>query len=560
MIKKILSILGVTSLLFAVSCRQDGVELENAASNNNDLILNSDVNLLSKRIDFKNSGILNLNMGLGHRGDVARAGDFPLVLVAELAPPVYEGKTLRATHVAVEGNYAYVSYNTEGPSYLGAIEVIDITNPNVPKLVMQAITPNIDISAVRYDNGELYVAGATDVDVSNTKTAAFVARMTLSGGLLSNSFVNTALPGKVGTDVTTNTARYYAVSGATGTLSQLNKADNKIEFSISLPDLRAVGINGNKIVVLSGTDGVKVFDANGLTPVSSFAAYTDIAEAKRTIDFMGEKLLVSQGKNGVAVYNLNSGTKIQTLPLPTAVPGVDEQDIVTNGVSVNADKVFVANGGAGLYVYENKAGQLDLLGSIDLQGSSNYVMSKGDYIFVASGTGLKIIKYVAPENGVVNCSSYAQYTGGEWLNVNSGQTLEFGGTKSLKGINVNQMLSWCGALTATEGVNVNSNATFNMYGKLYQGSQQNPWNALNINSGSLFNLEGDLTTYGNMTLNSNGTLKVKGNVTIFGDLTLNQGSKIEFVGTGSTITIHGKVTKNGTSTITGTYSDTNHKL
>lgn len=559
MIKKILNILGAAALLFAVSCREDGADLENGAAGGNDLIINSDANALTKRIDYKNSGILTLNDGLGRKNDVA--GDFPLVLVAELAAPSYEGKTLRATHVAVEGNFAYVSYNTEGDAYLGAIEVINISNPNVPQMVMQAIMPNTDISSVRYDQGQLYIAGATDVDATNAKTAALVGRMSLNGGMLSDNFVTTSLPGKVGTDVTSTASKYYAVSGATGALTQINKADNNIEFSVPVQDLRAVGSRGNKIVILSGTNGVKVYDANGLKPVSSFAAYTDIAESKRTLDFMGERLLVSQGKNGVGVYNLATGAKIQTLALPDTVNGVDPEDIVTNAVSVNADKAFVANGGAGLFVYENKAEQLDLLGSIDLLGSSNYVMSKGDYIFVATGTGgLKIIKYVAPDNGTVNCTSYADYNGGEWLNVNSGEIREFKGTKSLKGINVNNILSWCGALTATESVNVNSNATFNMYGKLYQGSQQNRWNGLNINSGSLFNLEGDLTTYGNMTLNSNGSLKVKGNVTIFGDLTLNNGAKIEFVGTRSVITIHGKVTKNGTSTITGTYTDTNNKL
>jgi hypothetical protein len=63
-----------------------------------------------------------------------------------------------------------------------------------------------------------------------------------------------------------------------------------------------------------------------------------------------------------------------------------------------------------------------------------------------------------------------------------------------------------------------------------------------------------------MVLNSNASLKVKGNVTIFGDLTLNQGTKIEFIGSKSVITIHGKVIKNGKPTITGTYVDTNNKL
>ncbi|MCJ8154995.1 hypothetical protein MKJ01_14595 [Chryseobacterium sp. SSA4.19] len=555
--RKILPYLAALSFLAVVSCTNDDMDSQN--NQENGPILNSDAKTLSKRIDFAHSGVLDLKPGFA--GKTTTAGNFPLVLVAEVAPPVYNGKTLRATHVAIEGNYAYVSYNTEGETYLGAIEVLNITNPNAPQLVMQAILPDTDVSSVRYDNGKLYIAGAKDIYASGAQTPAFVGSMTLNGGMLTNALQQTVLTGKVGTDVTSGSSKYYAVSGATGVLAQLSKTSQQVEVSIPLSDLRALGYNNNKVVVLSGTDGVKIYDANGLNLLTSFATSSDVAEAKRTIDFIDGKLLVSEGYNGVGVYNLSTGAKLQKLSVPTDLPNVNPADIVSNAVSVNSGRVFVANGGAGIYVYAPQNNDLTLMGSIDLTGSSNFVMSRGEYIFVATGAGgLKIIKTVAPASGAVNCSGYAAYNGSEWLNVNSGQTLEYSGTKSLQGINVNQVLTWCGALTASQGVNINSNATFNMYGQLYQGTQSNPWNSLNINSGALLNLRGNLTTYGHMILNSNANWKIEGNVTIFGNLTINQGSKIEFIGSNSSITIHGTVTKNGTSTITGTYTDVNNKL
>lgn len=555
--RRFLPYIAVLTFLTVLSCRNDDNDFQSQQENGP--ILSSDAKTLSKRIGFGNAGVLDIKPGTG--GKTVTAGNFPLVLVAEVAPPVYNGKTLRATHVAIEGNYAYVSYNTEGETYLGAIEVLNITNPNAPQLVMQAILPDTDVSSVRYDNGKLYIAGAKDIYASGAASPAFVGSMTLNGGMLTSSLQQTVLTGKVGTDVTSNGSKYYAVSGATGVLAQLNKTNQQIEMSIPLNDLRALGYNNNKIVVLSGTEGVKIYDANGLNLITSFATSSDVAEAKRTIDFIDGKLLVSEGYNGVGVYNLSSGTKLQKLSLPTQVTGVNPSDIVSNGVSVNSGRVFVANGGAGLYVYTSNNNELKLLGSLDLTGSSNFVMSRGEYIFVATGAGgLKIIKTVAPETGAVNCSGYAAYNGNEWLNVNSGQTLEYSGTKSLQGINVNQTLTWCGALTVSQGINLNSNSTFNMYGQLYQGTQNNPWNSLNINSGALLNLKGNLTTYGHMIMNSNANWKIEGNVTIFGNLTINQGSKIEFIGSNSSITIHGTVTKNGTSTITGTFTDVNNKL
>lgn len=555
--RKILPYIAVLTFLTVFSCRNDDNDFHDQQEIGP--ILSTDAGSLSKRIDFGNAGVLNMKPSSG--GKTVTAGNFPLVLIAEVAPPVYNGKTLRATHVSVEGNYAYVSYNTEGETYLGAIEVLNITNPNAPQLVMQAILPDTDVSSVRYDNGKLYIAGAKNIYASGASSPAFVGSMTLSGGMLTNSVQQTVLTGKVGTDVTSSSSKYYAVSGATGVLAQLNKSSQQIEMSIPLNDLRALGYNNNKIVVLSGTEGVRIYDANGLNLITSFSTSTDVAESKRTIEFIDGKLLVSEGYNGVGVYNLTSGTKLQTLSLPTQVPNVNPSDIVSNAVSVNSGRVFVANGGAGLYVYTTDNNQLKLMGSLDLSGSSNFVMSKGEYIFVATGTGgLKIIKTIAPESGAVNCSGYAIYNGSDWLNVNSGQTLEYSGTKSLQGINVNQTLTWCGALTASQGVNLNSNSTFNMYGQFYQGMQSNPWNSLNINSGALLNLKGNLTTYGHMILNSNANWKIEGNVTIFGNLTINQGSKIQFIGTNSSITIHGTVTKNGTSTITGTFTDVNNKL
>lgn len=88
-------------------------------------------------------------------------------------------------------------------------------------------------------------------------------------------------------------------------------------------DLRALGYNDNKIVALSGTDGVKVYSANGLNIIASFNTNTDIANAKRTIDFIDGKLLVSSGYNGVGVYNLASGALVHQLNVPTSVVGVD---------------------------------------------------------------------------------------------------------------------------------------------------------------------------------------------------------------------------------------------
>lgn len=507
------------------------------------VVLNSDLTTLNERISYDNAGVLSMRDESNAAGRTEQvAGTLPLTLVAEVAPPTYNGTKLKATHVAINGSYAYVSYNIEGEAYGGAIDVINISNPTTPQLVIQAILPNTDISSVRFDSNVLYIAGARSTDAFPTAgTAAFSGTMPLNGGLLTTTVNQVSLAGNTGTSVTTSSSKYYAVSGNNGSLYQLNKTSNAVEMTIPLADLRAVGFNDNKIVVLSGTQGVKVYNATGLTQITSFPTSQDVAAAKRTIDFLGTtSLLVSEGYNGLGVYNISTGTKTQTIGVPINVPGVSASDITTNAVSVNNSNVFVANGGAGMYIYKNTNQVLSFLGSIALSGNSscNYLTSSGDYIFAAMGNGgLKIVKMVT---STVDCTSFPTYSGSTWLNVNSGETKQYQGAAALTGVNVNANLTWCGSLSVSQGINVNSGGVFYMKGSLAQGSVLTPYNSLNVNS--------------------NATLKIEGSVVVYGNMVLNSGAKLEFIGSGSSITIFGTVTKGNNVTITGNYIDTFNKL
>jgi len=532
--------------LFAtvIGCQSDDTNGVNPNGDADKVILNSDINSLNQRISYSNSGVLDLVNGEGKMA-AAAANDFPLALVAEVNPPSYNGKTLKATHVDINGVYAYVSYNTEGDTYLGAIDVINISKPNNPQLVVQAIFPNSDINAISYNDGFLYIAGASGVNANSGVSPAFVAKMPLQNGLLTNNYASTSILGNVTMDIFATSSKYYAVSGNNGELVRYNKSTNTFEASIPVSDLRALGSTNNKIVVLSGTQGVKVYDQNTFALQTSFGTSQDVAEAKRTIDFSDSRVLVSEGYNGLGVYNLSNGTKTQTIAVPTNVAGANTQDIVTNAVSVNNSKAFVANGAAGLYIY-NTSGSLSLLGSLGLNastpnGSANYVKSSGDYIFVANGNGgLKIIKMMAAPVSSIDCTSFPAYPGDQWLNVNSGQNLQYQGSAAVQGVNVNANLTFCGSMSVSQGLNINSGGVFYMKGSLAQGQANNPYQSLNINS--------------------NAKLKVEGSVVIYGNLVLNSGATLEFVGTGSSITIHGTVTKGNNVTITGTYTDTNNKL
>ena len=553
--KKIFPLSLLLLIIFAVSCSSpDSNDISEQEQN---VILNN--SNLANRLKEGNLGVISIKEApevnpVGAKGTYLKtstddiASNIPLVLIAEISAPVYEGTTLRATHVTINGDYAYVSYNVEGSKYLGAVDVINISDPTNPIIELEAILPNTDVSAVSYYNNTLYIAGASNSIESDDSNPAVLIKMELQNGLPTDNISLINMPSYVATDVIANSTGIYGVSGDDGDLAKYDLNSNELLKSVQLADLRALGTYKNKIIVLSGTEGVHVYDANNLNETNSFTTSQDILESKRTIDFYDNYVLVAEGKKGLGVYNIDSGNNSATINLPTITDtNIDINEVVTNAVTVESDHIFMANGAAGLAVHDLKDGisNISKTGTLDIDGSTNYVKSEDGYIFVASGNGgFKIIKNIedgsSSNNTKITCTGLPTYSGGSWLNINSNEPQGYSGSVSLKGLNINDDLTFCGSLAVKNGLNINSNGNFYMSGSLAQGSTYNKWNSFNINN--------------------NATLFIEGSLVIYGNLILNNGATIEFLGAGSSITIYGDVIKNGTVTINGDYTDTFKKL
>ncbi len=541
--------------LFAISCSShesdEVLELQEKK-----VILNN--SNLSKRLKEDNLGVIGIKeapevdpasikgASINAASDVA--SNIPLVLIAEISAPVYNGTTLKATHVAINGDYAYVSYNVEGSTYLGAVDVINISDPQKPVIELEAILPNTDVSSVSYYNNTLYIAGASNSYDSDESNPAVLIKMELENGLPTDNVSLINMPSYVATDVIANASGVYGVSGDNGDLAKYDLNSNELIKSVSLSDLRALGEYDNKIIVLSGTEGVHVYDANNLNETNKFSTSQDIAESKRTLDFYDNNVLIAEGKKGLGIYNINTGnsTAVIDLPIITDVD-IDQNEVVTNAVTVEKDHIFMANGAGGLAVHDliNGVSNISKTGTLEIDGSTNYVKSADGYIFVASGNGgFKIIKTVEEEASNTGkdiiCTGLPAYTGGSWLNVNSNDPQSYSGSASLSGVNINDDLTFCGSLAVKNSLNINSNGNFYMSGSLVQGSVYNKWNSFNINK--------------------NATLYIEGSLVIYGNMVLNDGATIEFLGAGASITIFGDVIKNGTVTINGNYTDSFNKL
>ena len=542
--------LSIVLVVFAfTSCSDETTVFED--STEGDIRMETDQTLLESSVLFDKAGVLDIydqeNLAgksyLSAKNDVA--GDYPLTLVAQIDVPSFNGgNNLTASHVDVSGNYAYVSYNTADAGYVGGIDVINVSDPNNPRVTARLYYVNADINSIKYDDGYIYIAGGVDAEKSVKATSnSFVAKLQSSNGRinLDAGVLYGFQEGYNATDIAVTSSEVLVTSGRDGFVSIYNKADLSAKNQVPFMDLRSVAVKDNRIAVLDASQGVSILDAD-LNLIRDIAIESDFGDnTKRTLDFSGENIVVAEGSKGAGMYNANTGSFIAYIPILLDPANVDGSDVVTNAVATNEEILLMANGGAGLCLSEEQQNSTDLVGIIQLEGSINYVASKDDYIFAASGKeGLQIIKLNRPDESLASrCADLSAYNGSSNLNVNDNQTLSYRGAKRFNNFNVSGSLLLCGSWTVRNDVNLNADAIFEMNGTFVVG-RNNKRKTITINEGA--------------------TLRVEGNLTIYGDLTLNEGATIEFIGENSVVNIFGDVNRNGNTTVEGNFSDIKNKF
>ncbi|UJH67428.1 hypothetical protein [Allomuricauda sp. SCSIO 65647] len=535
------------SLLLVLSCsdettifedQQDAVSLETSET------------VLKNSVSLDEAGVLDIFSEDQLTGKLSRfadeqAGNYPLTLVAQIAPPKFSGgDNLTASHVHVEGNYAYVGYNTVGEPYVGGIDIVYVADPNNPRITSRLYYINADISSVKYDNGYVYAAGGVDSEKSVRATAnSFVAKIKVDNGRfnLNAGILYGFQEGFVATDVETNANSVIVTSGKEGYVTLYNK--NTLEAFDDTPfsDLRSVRMKNDNIGVLDADFGVRILDQN-LAQINGIAIDADFRIAdKRTLDFSSDKIVVAEGEAGAGIYDYASGNFLEHVPIIIDPDGVAQSDIVTNAVTMNEDVLLMANGGAGLCLSEDVSKGANVVGIIELNGSINYVESKGDYIFAASGkSGLQIIKMNKPSASLeARCADSPSYNGSSRLNVGADQELAFSGSRRFREINISGSLLLCGTWTVREAVDIEENGLFEMRGTFIV-ARNNRRRNLTVDEGATFRVEGDLTVYG--------------------DLILEEGATLEFLGSGSRVNILGDVEIDENATVTGDFEDIQNKF
>lgn len=416
MTKKVRLLAGVLmALLFVVvACTKDEQEKPRPDdfTTIEGIIIKNDVVELNRRMSLRDQIVEMLPQYMDETKSGGQTQDyrsnFTFKLKADVDAPVSNGRTLMATHVAIKDNYAFVSYNIRGEDHGGALEIFDVSNLTQPQIISQAIFPKSDINAVDYSNGKVYLVGATgNFEMMQYDDPAFFLVMNLNSNMqITGLDTILDIPSYSANGIYVSIDKIYITSGDNGGLTILDKQDYEIVKSEPIADARSVAANTSYVYVLSGQPGkVSVFNkttSDFITAYQIGGANTPYSKSEISVD--DQYIFAALNEDGIRVLNTD-GTIRQHIPKPETPEGALDENHVTNSVSLNSPLLFIGNGESGIAVGElipELDNQVVMLGEMVFQdmNSSNFVKSRDNVVFVASGLGGLKILAISIDEGV----------------------------------------------------------------------------------------------------------------------------------------------------------------
>lgn len=369
------------------------------------MTVQNDESGLKDRVTNRNDTIQLDSVSSGTPKRAASAKTLVLTLIAEIAPPVIDGKTLQASSVVLKADYAYVSYNYQGEQYLGGVDIVQIKSGKDAEIRSSVTFNDADVHSVYFDGKDLFMAEGT----SNAafSSPAVLERVGTNGGklVLADKRERVALNSYAANSVTVSDKQVYATSGNTGGLHVLGLSGLTSTSVKTLGDARWVDYNDANIVVAQGTPGRLTVLNKSTLAIANTWSFTgaDVPEAKTTVRVLGNKALVAAGSGGVKLMSIATGKVVGSVPVPV-VSGLSAELSVANAADGKGDLVYVSNGEAGVYAVqastdiEKASGEdnitLSVLGKLKFTGaqSVNHVAFDGNTLVVAAGSGgVKIV-------------------------------------------------------------------------------------------------------------------------------------------------------------------------
>lgn len=326
---------------------------------------------------------------------------YALTYVARVPAVTVGSGIVMASDIKVNGNTAYIAYNTQGERFAGAVQILDISDKAKPRITREIQFSDLKVNKLFLDGKTLVFGGGANPD--RYAFRSYVGKIDLDK--IDSAQIGSSIKGLrsyATTGITKHGNSYYVGVGARdGGIEVLNGDLAETSF-LPYPDVRDLDRYESGVVAVSGmtdnsnaTGKVLLVGENGKNtelPLQNFKS----DYAKSTVQMNSHQAFLGLSQLGFQVIDLKSQATVFSLANPDS-----DVNHVTNSVSCEGDLVFVANGEYGFRVLTiadsqaTGAGFASLVGYHSLMGaaydgqrySANDLRYANGYLFVASGAG-----------------------------------------------------------------------------------------------------------------------------------------------------------------------------
>lgn len=375
--------------LVAASC-----DLQPSAKPEERTLITHDTEALSQRVTMINEPI-----GKGAEGSAAASRTSGYVHLADIRVPSVDGRELSATSVHLEGDYAYVTYHLHGAGYGGAIDIVDVSNADDPRIISHKKYRDTDLNDITVGGSGSYIyvtGGRKPASSGYGKTdhhGAVVTQIELRNHQLTATDRETPLRSYSGNAVEA-AGNYLVVStgGHGGGFYVLDTRSLSVVEGIEQDLARHIDIEGNTIAAMALNAGAgNTADLYKFGPgaddgqhINTKVTVTPV-DGRNVIDLEQGRVYAALSEQGYRVYNFSQGSA------PLAAFAMRAGGLA-NGLDAGPAYLYMAAGSEGLYI-----AQKDDLSPVfhwdSARGSANEVEADSRYIFVGKGSdGLNILK------------------------------------------------------------------------------------------------------------------------------------------------------------------------
>jgi hypothetical protein len=329
--------------------------------------------------------------------------DYTITQICQIKPTTVNGHAVQANDIIMSGITTYVAYNTAGPVFDGAIQIIKKFGRKI-FLFREIQFADMDIICLSLHGNKLLFGGMANPDVFEGKRS-FVGEIDLFrlyARDIKESIVY--LSSYAATGIAFSDDKYYvSVGAADGGIHILDRDLAPVSGTLDTPDILADDIRDieayeSGVIALAGTAGAGTSGRILIIKDETLSRDIEITdfnspEAKATIDVRGNYAYLGLSAKGFQVFDLNAESEVLTFANPD-----DDPLHVTNSISYDNNLIFSANGEYGFRVLDciPASGEVDVIGFYSFTGltdplgqnySANHITFRNQYFYVAAGTG-----------------------------------------------------------------------------------------------------------------------------------------------------------------------------